>query len=60
MRRRVERTYGVWWHVRGMTTDVLCVLIIMMAQVCIFVGTQYERLIFRPIMGRGFRLRGEQ
>lgn len=40
--------------------DALCVLVVAASVVVIAVLRAYERVVFRPIMGRGFRLRGEK
>jgi hypothetical protein len=43
--------------------DVACWVaigfIMVAAEVIIFLGTQFERFVFKPIMGRGFKKRGE-
>ena len=39
--------------------DIICVGILVTAAVVIAVLRTYEMLVFKPIVGRGFRLRGQ-
>jgi len=40
--------------------DILCLGIMVTSYVVIFVLRLFERWVFRPLTGRGFRLRGEK
>ncbi len=42
-----------------MKNDLLCLGIMITSDVIIAILRTFEKLVFKPIMGRGFRLRGE-